>query len=179
MVAAAVGDWMPRHFGDRRVYEVEIREGNRQHPDVETWREEVRTVAVRQVSDGILIERTVKLLEGTAPGRSVAKWCPTANILVRGNCLYFEYGGEVGEPPDVCFPLREGAVWGDVKDGRGHWRVAGFERERGWRLEAHLASGDDNSVWFQKQVGVAATRTLHHGTYYEKRVRLLSFQSGE
>lgn len=90
--------------------------------------------------------------------------------------------------PDVCFPLRMGETWGNPRIGRDLWTVAGRGRKypddpvsvtpESWRLKAHLSSGDDNYVWFQKSVGVVATRTCHNGTYAEQRVRLLRFQPG-
>jgi hypothetical protein len=45
-----------------------------------------------------------------------------------------------------------------------------------WRLEAHLASGDDNYVWFQKGVGISGARTTHNGTYYDEHLRLIRFE---
>ncbi len=178
LLPALIMQWLPMHVGDRWVYETEIRDGNRLHPDVETWREEVTTVAIRGVRDGVLIERSVTLLDGTAPVRSAANWYPKANILVRKNCLYFLRGDQAWELPDVCIPLHTGKMWGDPNEVRGHWRVAGFDKDKGWRLEAHLASGDDNFVWFQKASGVVAEHTVHNGTYYDRRVRLIRFQAG-
>jgi hypothetical protein len=88
--------------------------------------------------------------------------------------------------PDVCFPLQAGKTWGDPKKGRDLWTVAGRGRKnagdpdsacaQSWRLEAHLASGDDNYVWFQKGIGIAAARTFHNGTYHDERTRLLRFE---
>jgi hypothetical protein len=89
--------------------------------------------------------------------------------------------------PDVCFPLKVGQFWGDPNLGRDLWTVTGLGRKTPddpasvtphcWRLEAHLTSGDDNYVWFQKGVGIVAKRTYHNGTYDDQRVRLLQFRS--
>lgn len=88
--------------------------------------------------------------------------------------------------PDVCLPLRPGQTWGNPNQSRRLWTVAGFGPKnaddppslpaQSWRLEAHLASGDDNYVWFQQGVGVIAARTFHNGTYHDERIRLLRFE---
>ena len=44
-----------------------------------------------------------------------------------------------------------------------------------WRLEASLASGDDDYIWFKKGVGIVAERTYHNGTYSDYRVTLQRF----
>jgi hypothetical protein len=88
--------------------------------------------------------------------------------------------------PDVCLPFEPGKTWGDPNKGRDLWTVAGHGRNNAgdpdsataesWRLEAHLSSGDDNYVWFQKSIGVTAARTFHNGTYHDERIRLLRFE---
>jgi hypothetical protein len=88
--------------------------------------------------------------------------------------------------PDVCFPLLAGKTWGDSNKGRDLWTVAGHGPGNAgdpdsasaqlWRLEAHLASGDDNYVWFEKGIGITAARTFHNGTYNDERIRLLRFE---
>ncbi len=88
--------------------------------------------------------------------------------------------------PSVCFPLHRGQTWGDPKKGRDLWTVAGIGPKSqddplpvgadAWRLEANLASGDDNYVWFRKGIGVTARRTYHNGTYDDARSRLLRFE---
>ncbi len=87
--------------------------------------------------------------------------------------------------PDVCLPLHAGKTWGDPNRGRDLWTVAGLGKKKPddpvsvtpscWRLEAHLSSGDDNDVWFQKGVGITAKRTFHNGTFYDYQVRLMRF----
>ncbi len=118
-----------------------------------------------------------------------------ANIVIRNNCMFFPgaryYDVSLSEInadslPDVCFPLRVGMTWGDPKKGRDLWTVAGMGKKRpddpvsvtpdSWRLEAHLASGDDNYVWFRKGIGIVAERTWHNGTYTDESVRLVRFE---
>jgi hypothetical protein len=89
--------------------------------------------------------------------------------------------------PDACFPLRQDAAWSIPNMREATWTVAGTGPKnrddpssvtaQSWRFEANLASGDENLVWFQEGVGVTASRILHHGSYHDERVRLLSFES--
>jgi hypothetical protein len=189
LLPPSIADWLPAHAGDRWVYEVKILDRDNGHLHAESWQEEIKTIAIRPVPAGTLIERTVTLLNHTAPARSAATWSPKSDILVRGNCLYFlSNSSQPDSLPDVCFPLRAGAVWGDPAQYREHWVVSGQGHKdpneepasitpQAWRLEAHRASGDDNYLWFEKRVGVVAKRTFHHGTDYDYRVRLLSFHA--
>jgi hypothetical protein len=188
LLPSSIADWLPSHPGDRWVYEVKILDRDNGHPHVEAWQEEIKTVAIRELPSGTLIERTVTLLNHTAPVRSAATWSPKSDILIRRNCLYF-LTGKSSQPdsvPDVCFPLHAGAMWGDSAKYRDRWLASGQGHKQptdepasitpqSWRLEAHRASGDDDYVWFQRGVGVVAKRTFHHGTYYDYQVRLLRF----
>ena len=118
------------------------------------------------------------LLPGALRLGCVAPWQLSgefSNALAAGEAL-----------PDICFPLRRGMSWGDPKRGRDLWTVSGLGRKHfddpasvtadSWRLEAHLASGDDDYVWFRKGTGITAERTLHNGTYADSSARLLRFQ---
>ena len=110
-------------------------------------------------------------------------WDPTQHQLGAKFREYFSRGEILAS---ACFPLRPGQIWGDPKKGRDLWTVAGFGPKsqndplpagpEAWRLEANLASGDDNYVWFQKGLGVIAKRDYHNGTYDDRRVRLLRFE---
>lgn len=196
----AVRGWLPLAVGDRWVYEKEIRHGDRQHPEIGRWQQSDVTVAVETVPEGVLIRRKVAFLNHTLPPRWIQA-SDESNILVHNGCLYslgdspsrHELGAEfrqalaTGEAlPDVCFPLLAGKTWGDSNKGRDLWTVAGHgprnaddpdsASAQSWRLEAHLASGDDNYVWFEKGIGMTAARTFHNGTYNDERIRLLRFE---
>jgi hypothetical protein len=197
---AVVRGWLPLTVGDRWVYEEELRGGNRQHPDIERWQQSEVTVAIETVPEGVLIRRKVAFLNNTLPPRWI-RASDESNILVHNDCLYYlevwpsrhELDAEfrkslaTGESlPDVCFPLQAGKTWGDPKKGRDLWTVAGrgprnaddpdSATAQAWRLEANLASGDDNYVWFEKGIGITAARTFHNGTYNDRRIRLLRFE---
>jgi hypothetical protein len=189
-----VHQWLPMKVGDCWVYDSEILSGDRHHPHVETWQEADTTEAVRHVPEGIWIKRKVAFIRGAVPPRFVSN--PSeSNILVHENCIYFvnELNNAFREAlaghtalADVCFPLTLGTSWGDPHQGHSLWTVRGRGRKgssdpgsvtpQSWRLEANLASGDSNYVWFQHNVGIVAKRTYHNGTYHDYRVRLVSFQ---
>lgn len=200
--------WLPTAVGDRWIYEEEIRDGNRERPEVERWEQEDVTVAIETVPQGVLIRRKVSFLNNTVPPRRIirASGPGESNILIHNDCVYYlgDYGWDTslqsldggfrkalatGEAlADVCFPLQVGKIWGDPTKGRSLWTVAGLGRKNvddpasataeTWRLEAGLTSGDDNYVWFQKGIGITAARTLHNGTYHDERIRLLRFEPG-
>ncbi len=207
--AAVVREWLPMRIGDRWIYDEEILDGNRKHPDVNRWKQEDTTVATQNIPEGLLVRRQVHFLENTAPPHYIARGSES-NILVRKNCAYYLNGAAAGyacdsarnglsgnfrkalasneASSDVCFPLKIGQTWGNTSNYREFWTVAGFGRKNAddplsviatsWRLEAHLSSGDDNYVWFQKGIGVFAARNYHNGSYNDFRVRLVRFQPG-
>jgi hypothetical protein len=198
-----VREWLPLAVGDRWTYDDETRDGDRRHPDVEHWIREETTVAIESIPEGTLIRRAVRFLDGTGPP-SWRRVPTEAYILVRGACIYRlnefgwnserhelraefrEYLNRGAALPNACFPLHQGQTWGDPNKGRDLWTVAGLGPKNNddpptasaesWRLEANLASGDDNYVWFQKGVGVTAARTFHNGTYRDSHVRLVRFE---
>jgi hypothetical protein len=110
-------------------------------------------------------------------------WDPAQHQLT---AEFREYVNRGEVLPSACFPLHRGQTWGDPKKGRDLWTVAGVGRKshddplpagtETWRLEANLASGDDDYVWFRKGIGITAERTYHNGTYDDVRVRLLRFE---
>ena len=203
---ALVRQWMPFAIGDRWIYEYEIRGGDRRNPDIERWQQAEVVVAMEAVPEGVLIRRKIALLNNTAPParaplRPVVMRADEANILIRGNCIYYlnAWPGSLrsltdfleaqrnGEAlPDVCFPLNTGRTWGDPNKGRDLWTVAGLGRKniddppsvtpQSWRLEANLASGDNDHIWFQTGVGITAARSFHNGTYGDLHLRLLRFE---
>jgi hypothetical protein len=192
-----VRQWLPLNVGDCWVYETEILSGDRHRPTVEHWQEAETTVAVHHIAEGLLVQRRVAYIKGAVPQKFVNN--PSeSNILVHDNCIYFvneitpalrdALAGHTAQA-DVCFPLEPGATWGSAQPGRSLWSVRGRGRKDAgdpmsanslsWRLEASLATGDTNHVWFQRNVGMVAKRTRRSGQYYDYRVRLLSFQSGK
>lgn len=192
-----VRQWLPMDVGDCWVYDSEILSGDKNHPNVDKWQEADTTIAVRHVAEGIVIQRKVAFIKGAVPPRFVSN--PSeSNILVHENCIYFvndldaAFRAALADHTalaDVCFPLELGATWGNSSQGRNCWTVRGRGRRsnggrlsvtpQSWRLEANLASGDSNYVWFQRNVGIVAKRTYHNGTYNDYRVRLVSFQPGK
>jgi len=209
--ATVVAKWLPLQIGDRWIYQLKILSGSPKHPDVTRWEQEIRTVSIHPIPEGLLIRRTVRFVNSTGPP-SYLGTSSESNILIHKSCAYYlndsaSYGNGYGWDnsrdeisgsfrealssdqalPDVCFPLRVGQSWGDPNVGRDLWTVTGLGRKNPddptsvtphcWRLEAHLSSGDDNYVWFQKGVGIIAKRTYHNGTYEDQRVCLLQFRS--
>lgn len=110
-------------------------------------------------------------------------WDPAQHQLTAEFREYLNRGEAL---PSACFPLHRGQTWGNPQKGRDLWTVAGIGRKsqddpllagvETWRLEANLASGDDDYVWFRKGIGIAAERTYHNGTYDDARVSLLRFE---
>lgn len=201
-----VRDWLNFVPGNRWTYEYEARDGDRQHPDIVRWQEQVTVVAVDTIPEGTLVHRTV-VLQGPPPPR----WIHVpyeSNILIHDDCLYYLRSGQYGWDdakqqltdnfrkdlvdgfalPSVCLPLAAGKTWGNHSIPphlRDQWTVAGMGPKNpddpasvtadSWRLEAHLASGMDNYIWFQKDVGIVGERSVHNGTYSEESGRLLRF----
>jgi hypothetical protein len=161
-------------------------------------------MAIEWIPEGILIRRNVSILPPAAPSSSI-RIPAESNILVRGACIYYlqDYYGWDSKLhdlsvafrtalnrgvslPDACFPLRQGQTWSVPNLREEVWTVAGkgpknaddpvSADSQSWRFEASLTSGDQNLLWFQEGVGVTASRTFHHGTYHDERVRLLRFE---
>jgi hypothetical protein len=171
---------------------------------VQHWVQQDTTTAVEWIPEGVLIRRKVSILQPAVPSGS-NRIPEESNILVRGSCIYYlqdSYGWDRerhdlglafrnalnhGESlPDACFPLPQGHTWSVPNLREQVWTVAGkgpknsddpiSAGSQSWRFEASLTSGDENLVWFQEGVGVTASRTFHHGTYHDERVRLLRFE---
>jgi hypothetical protein len=137
-------------IGDRWIYEEEIRDGNRQHPDVDRWKQQDTTFAIETIPEGILVRRKVQLLDNTAPPEYMGSG-PESNILIQNNCIYYlndsasgwgwdssrnQLSGDFRKAlaskealPDVCFPLHTGETWGDPNKGRDLWTVTGLGRK--------------------------------------------------
>jgi hypothetical protein len=195
---------LPLAVGDRWIYDTEFRDGVETHIEVRHWVRQDTTMAVEWIPEGILIRRKVSVLQPAASSSST-RIPEESNILVRGSCIYYlqdSYGWDRerhdlsvafrtalnhGESlPDACFPLRQGKTWSIPNLREQVWKVAGrgpknpddpiSAGSESWRFEASLTSGDENLVWFQEGVGVTASRTFHHGTYHDERIRLLRFE---
>lgn len=195
---------MPHAVGDRWIYDTEIRDGVATHIEVRHWVQQDTTMAVEFISEGILIRRKVSVLEPSVSSISI-RIPEESNILVHGACIYylqdyyrwdserhdlslaFRNALNHGESlPDACFPLRQGRTWSVPNLREEVWTVAGrgpkhsddpvSPDSESWRFEATLTSGDENLIWFQEGVGVTASRTYHHGTYHDERIRLLRFE---
>ena len=191
-------------IGDRWIYDTEIRDGIATHIEVRHLVQQDTTMAVEWIPEGVLIRRKVSVLHAAVPSSS-SRIPEESNILVRGSCIYYlqdSHGWDRdrrdlslafrtalnhGESlPDACFPLSQGQTWSIPNLREEVWTVAGkgpkhsddpvSAGEQSWRFEASLTSGDENLVWFQEGVGVTASRTFHHGTYHDERVRLLRFE---
>ncbi len=182
--------------GDRWIYDVEARSGSRVHPDVEHWGYEETTVAVEKLPEGTLLVQKIRLLNNTAP-RFQPRVPDESAIFIHGACIYYSRRSQRGwdlAQHQLGVQSREYFSRGEVlptpgrdpKKGRDLWSAAGMGRKsqddplpaspEAWRLEANLASGDDNYVWFRKGIGVTVRRTYHNGTYDDDHSRLLRFE---
>src|SRR5579862_2805216 len=189
-----VRQWLPMSVGDRWIYDVEARSGSRVHPDIEHWVQEQTTVAVEKFPEGTILVQKIRFLDNTAPPTrpripdesailargACIYYLNSSNHGWGWNPTQHQIGTQFRESlnrgevlPSVCFPLHRGQTWGDPQKGRDLWTVAGMGPKsqddpaagpQAWRLEANLASGDDNYVWFRKGIGVTAKRDYHNGT---------------
>jgi hypothetical protein len=112
---------------------------------------------------------------------------PCLRPLDPANHLRREYVNDLHDgkiPPDFRFPMRVGEKWGKVPitspAGEWVWYVAGLSadpfgppRTRTYHLTSHLGSGTMVDLWFTEGVGVVQEVMEHHGTYDERRRKLL------
>lgn len=192
---SVVRQWLPMTIGDCWVYETEIFSGDRKNPHVERWQQADTISSVHHVAEGIFVKRRVAFIKGAVPPQFVHN--PSeSNILIHDNCIYFvnEISAALRDAlakhnavADVCFPLDANATWGDPRQAKGVWSVHGRGRKEAadpmsatahsWRLEANLTPGETDYAWFQRNVGITARRISRSGSYYDYRVRLVSFQA--
>src|SRR5580658_6881752 len=83
----AIRDWLPMQPGDRWIYETEMLDGDKSHPDVTRWEQADTIVAIQRISEGILVRRKVQLLNNTAPPNR--RPGSEANILIHNRCIYY------------------------------------------------------------------------------------------
>ncbi len=170
---------MPTAPGTLWIYEVEGRWGLTDHPQVEHFEEQVEIIGAAMLRPSGTYLRRIARRSGAerATEMRVADGCIGS--------LRVTVPQSRPDLPDVCFPLHEGQTWGNPSEGRASWMVAGHGKKKlgdpvsiepsDWRIEAHLASGDDNFVWFRKGVGIVAERTWHNGTYDDRSARVVRF----
>jgi hypothetical protein len=147
----AIRDWLPMQPGDRWIYETEMLDGDKSHPDVTRWEQADTIVAIQRISEGILVRRKVQLLNNTAPPNR--RPGSEANILIHNRCIYYlhdsfssdGYGWDSSRNelsinfkkdlasnkalPDVCLALHTGQTWGNPNVGRDLWTVAGLGKK--------------------------------------------------
>ncbi len=130
----AVAHWFPVHAGDNWTYEHETRDDagqGREHPIVHRWKTEETIAGSWTVPEGTLVEKRVRIVEGSPPPGYPLDARPA--FLIRGECLYMRYmawqpldhiltpafrqdllTGHIAA--DFCFPLVVGETW-----GAAHW----------------------------------------------------------
>ena len=149
----ASDEWFPAHVGDKWTYEYTSRDENgrgRAHLDVHAWKTEEMTTGLWVVPEGTLIERQVRIVEGSP--REGWGTNATPAYLLQGNCVYGDLGdadwdasahqlnphflvsltaGEVS--PNFCFPLTLHKMWG-APHGLPDWNVPRPEQARDWAV---------------------------------------------
>jgi hypothetical protein len=166
----AAADWFPVDAGDRWVYAHETRDengGGRGRLDVHKWTTEETTIGSWSSPAGLVVERRVRVVDGTAP---TGGWADTFLS------------------PDFCFPLAAHKMWG-APHGLPDWGVTRPEESKDWKvvgvrqrtfhvtsISSYPGAGVTRDVWFEKGVGVVRVQEVHHGTIGERRLRLLRFE---
>jgi hypothetical protein len=200
----AAADWFPVDAGDRWVYAHETRDengGGRGRLDVHKWTTEETTIGSWSSPAGLVVERRVRVVDGTAPTGGWAK--ASRAFLIRGDCVYADVDWDradrrLGEEflkeldtflsPDFCFPLAAHKMWG-APHGLPDWGVTRPEESKDWKvvgvrqrtfhvtsISSYPGAGVTRDVWFEKGVGVVRVQEVHHGTIGERRLRLLRFE---
>jgi hypothetical protein len=193
---SAVADWFPLRVGDRWIYAHETRDdagAGKAHLEIHRWETEETIAGWWAVPEGTLVERQVRLREGSLGYRLNTD----PAYLIRGDCLYLtDVGWEPRDhqltpayreellaghiAPDLCFPLGKGKGWGATMYAKD-WQVAGTHAGDEFHVTSvspYLGSGMTADVWFQRRVGVVREEEIHHGTIGETRTRLLRFELG-
>ncbi len=192
-----VREWIPLNIGDRWVYDYESRNGPHSVPEIQRFEKRLTVTSIETIPEGTLVHRSV---DGGSEGESNILVRDNCLYFLRSRYGWKPKANQLGDPlgdlfrrdlrngtvlPTVCLPLAIGKTWGNPNIGRDLWTVAGMGAKNpddpasvtadSWRLEASLASGDDDYIWFKKGVGIVAERTYHNGTYSDYRVTLQRF----
>jgi hypothetical protein len=167
-----VANWFPVHVGDRWTYEYTTRDEHgegRAHLEIHTWKTEETIVGSWVVPEGTLVARQVRVIEGSPRGRVD----PNPAYLIRGDCLYAEYGETGWDPqthqltadfrkaldvgyvsPDFCFPLAVRKKWG-APHGLPDWGVTRPEEAKDWEV-AGVKARDPSAPGGQKTFHVTS-----------------------
>jgi hypothetical protein len=190
--------WLPTRVGDTWVYQ------NESSPKMDRWRTEERVVRLIVVSEGTIVVRRVRVLDGNPP---VAEPKEQA-WLMHGDCLYDLTSAEwdAGHPNQLspaftarppwaggehervfCFPLSQGKTWG--KESGQEWHAADVtdqdasspDKGKTFHVSSTGASGLAEDIWFERGVGIVREDAVHSGTnqagsHEEKRAQLLLFE---
>ena len=203
-----VSVWLPTHIGDSWTYQREERNGaeggGMAHPEIARWKVEETIKGSIAIPEGVLLRKQIRALDPIPvevrrhiPG---TKEIDEAYDLIRGNCVY-SVGQQVdakrvqlapeyqkallsgGVSPEFCFPLKQGATWGE---GAGNspdyvWRVVGINADpfgpangTAFHFSTRAGSGTIVDRWFEPGIGILQEISEHHGTYEESRLQLLS-----
>ena len=145
----AVANWFPTHAGDKWTYEHTTRDDRGEGPrrlEVHVWKTEETITGSWAVPEGTVVGRQVRVIEGSPRDRVD----PSPAYLIRGNCVYGDYGiwnpdahevtaqfhkalnaGYVS--PDFCFPLAVHKEWG-APHGLPDWGVTRPEDAKDWEV---------------------------------------------
>lgn len=202
-----IDHWYPFQPGDAWVYQEESLDGAMAHPNIDRSIVEETIVSAEDTPE---IAATIVTKRSTV--RSGAPHAPSAtHLLIYNKCVYLLDGPVVDRgtdipaldnaghlraayrtellhgnvPADLCFPMGNGATWGQLPDtspaGEFVWNVIGVNADpfgpaglTTFHLRAHIASGLNTDRWFTEGIGVVQEIEEHHGTYEEFRQRLLS-----
>ena len=96
------------HIGDRWTYQEELRGGNPKHPDTTQWEQQETTVALKTQPQGLLIQRQVAYLNGTAPPRFLRQLKGHYDMLLQPCAWPIEAGLSSGDNNYMWFEPRIG-----------------------------------------------------------------------
>ena len=192
-------EWYPLQPGDTWTYQKETLDGDIHNPDIERWTIEETILSAAPTADlgGTLITKRTKVLNDFrtpgAPEQNMAKREPPESyLLLRDNCIYnidahpnrddIQRGNI---PAQFCVPMALGMTWGKTPktspSEEDLWHVDRVNSDPYGLPGAttfHLAGWEGGGVtvdrWFAEGVGTLQEVVLHHGTYDEDRIQLLS-----